>query len=403
MLGLEKNYIIGITFFATLFIIAIGVIMIFITPYYYTDPLLKDIFKSVGITLISAGTIGVITEIFLMMIVTTKILKLESKFLQNAIPQIIQTVNDWIQKEGKSIPIDKSSLYGLIRIGYSQWFMQEDFEKIFIPSSKVAKLYQDIQLGEFKEPVILDFSCIMNYKGKNDSKIIKKNNLINILITTKFVAVNTANENSIEKRYINKNGLLNHFSFDIYGKLPHETEEKKKYIENIKQTLKIQHGESHTDFSLEPIEINLEFFTRTIEKKTQDIIEIIQSKTNHQIKKKQAFLMYQFQGDDSNQSSKLSCAIFCPYALKPQERIIVSHTRIMPFAENDFLSTSMKSLTRGLTFQLDGFNDFTTSITEHLLNNERDSIIHTKTMLSTSSLMLPRSLVLVSWQKNKNI
>lgn len=395
----EKSHAAIITFIATILVIVIGVAMVFSTKYYTIDDLSKEIFTSIGITLIAAGTVGVITEIFLMWAITKKMLHLESKFLESAIPQIIKTVNDWVEQEGKNIPIDKNSLYNLIRIGYSQWFMQEDFEKISIPPSKVAQLYQDVQLGEFKDPVILDFSCIVEHKGKSDSLLTGRDNLIDISMSTKFVAANTANKDSNEIRYVNKNGVINIFAFDIFGKLPIDDVEKKEYVKKIDHTLRIQNGESSDDFSITLIEMDARVLSRIIEKDVIEITKIIEDKINDKINSKHAFILYQFLGYESNESKKLLFAVFCPYPLKPQERITVSHTRTLPFAENDFLNTSMKSLTRGLTFELKGFDGFDTSISKNLLNDEKDTVIHTATMLSTSSLMLPRSLVLMSWQK----
>ena len=277
--------------------------------------------------------------------------------------------------------------------------MQEDFEKISIPPSKVAQLYQDVQLGEFKDPVILDFSCIVEHKGKSDSLLTGRDNLIDISMSTKFVAANTANKDSNEIRYVNKNGVINIFAFDIFGKLPIDDVEKKEYVKKIDHTLRIQNGESSDDFSITLIEMDARVLSRIIEKDVIEITKIIEDKINDKINSKHAFILYQFLGYESNESKKLLFAVFCPYPLKPQERITVSHTRTLPFAENDFLNTSMKSLTRGLTFELKGFDGFDTSISKNLLNDEKDTVIHTATMLSTSSLMLPRSLVLMSWQK----
>lgn len=373
--------------------------MVFSTKYIEFDNITTEIITSLGITLISAGTIGVIAEIFLIGIIAKKILTLESSFISHIIPQIIQTVHSWIEKEGKSIPIDKDSLYNLIRIGYTQWFMKEDFEKVGIPSSRISKLYQDVQLEEFKEPLIHDYSCTIKHLGKISKDIVIQDNLINLSVLTKFVAINTAKLESKEIRYVNKNGLISVFIFDVFEKLPITKEEKEKYIKNISSTLKIKDSQTLNDFDISLVEMDDKITERISDKTQNDLALMVESKIDRPIKQGEAFALYRFQGSDSNMSNNLTYGVFCPYKLKPQEKIIISDERILPFAENDFFHTRMKSLTQGVIFRLVGFEDYETSIYKHFLSDEKETMNHTKDMLSTTALMLPHSVVNISWQK----
>ena len=117
-----------------------------------------DVMHSVGLTLISASVVGIVVELFVMQIFTKKALKLEESFLNRIISTIINTTHEWIINKSKTIPIDKTALYKLISIGILQWFLKENFVKVGLSSNKIAELYQELQLSEFKEPIIIDVS-----------------------------------------------------------------------------------------------------------------------------------------------------------------------------------------------------------------------------------------------------
>ena len=175
----------------TFVVLFAGIVITVISELYEEKNIYTDVGHSIGITLISAGTIGVIVEIFAMWFITSKMLKLEESFLAKVIPRIINTSHEWVTKSGKSIPIDKDALYQLIGIGYTQWFMKESFSKVGILSSKVSELYQNVQLKEFKEPLIIDFATTLKYNGHIEEKLVGRNDLINLFTKTEFKTFNS--------------------------------------------------------------------------------------------------------------------------------------------------------------------------------------------------------------------
>ncbi len=356
-----------------------------------------DLAHSVGLTLISASVVGVVAEVFIMSLFTKKVLKLEESFLNRVIPSIINTTHEWIISKSKTIPIDKTALYNLIRIGVLQWFMKENFEKIGISSNKIAELYQDLQLSEFKEPIIIDFSTTLRYEGKINEEISGRKGLIDLHTQTQYTAFNSSNS---ETRYVNTNGTILLHAFDIFGIFPKNEKEKQEFVNSLKLKLSITIDDVKIEYETIPIYLDLKDISRLEEKKPSEIIQIIENKLDTKIKDNTTYLFYSFRGNELDDIKRFIYSAFCTYTIKPQERILVSYDIHESFAENDYLFHTMKSITKGVSVNLIGFEDrFDTTILKYFLNDKEDTIKQTTNILTTSSLMLPKSIIIISWQK----
>ena len=73
----------------TITILVIGIAITAVSDLQEEQNVYTEIGHSVGLTLISAGAIGIVAEIFVISFVTRKILKLEESFLGRVIPSII--------------------------------------------------------------------------------------------------------------------------------------------------------------------------------------------------------------------------------------------------------------------------------------------------------------------------
>ena len=381
-----------------IFTVVILIVGIFVTVYSDIQPektLFVEIGKSIGLTLISAGAIGIVVEAF----VLSKMLRLEESFLAKIIPNMVNTLHEWMYSKGQTTIIDKDALYNLIGIGISQWFMKENFSKVGILPSKIAELYQEIQLPEFKEPLIMDFAITLRYTGMIDSKDTEISGLIKLHTQTQY---NVFNSSTSEDRYVNTNGILMLHSFDIFTSLPKEKEKRKKFVEDLKLELTVTKNNDPIKYDTIPVEIDEKYLTRIEEKTMSEIVDILQKIMDKKIIENTTYLLYCFRGEKIDDVKKLVYAAFSHTKIKPQERMLFSHEIHEPFAESDYVYNSMKSLTKGMSVNLEGFGtNFETSIFKHFLNDTEDTIKHTPKILATSSLMLPRSTVVISWQKKK--
>ena len=383
----------------TITILVIGIAITAVSDLQEEQNVYTEVGHSVGLTLISAGAIGIVAEIFVISFVTRKILKLEESFLGRVIPSIINTVYQWIESEGRSIPIDKNALYNLIGIGIAQWFLKEKFDKVGILPQKIAELYQETQLAEFKEPLIMDFSTTIKYNGRIDSNIATKDGLIDLLTETQYGAFNSSDS---ESRYVNTNGTMLLHALDIFTPFPSTDHDKKRFVDDLKLELTITTDDDPVEYKTVPLKIEMKHLARIEEKSMHDITCIIEEKSGRKIEEREIYLLYAFKGDKKDEIKRVVFSAFCPYAIKPQQRILISYEIHEIFAENDYLFHTMKSLTKGVSVSLVGFEDeFDTTILKHFLNDKEDTVKQTTSMLTTSSLMLPKSDIIISWQKKR--
>ena len=221
--------------------------------------------------------------------------------------------------------------------------------------------------------------------------------LIDLHTQTEYTAFNSSNS---EIRYVNTNGMILLHAFDIFGTFPKDEKEKQEFVDNLKLKLSITASSKEIKYDTVPIYLNLKEIEKLEEKTVSEIIQIIENKSDRKIKDNTTYLFYSFRDNELDDIKRFTYLAFCLYAIKPQERIWVSYDIHESFAENDYLFHTMKSITKGVNVNLVGFeNKFDTTILRYFLNDKEDAIKQTTSMLATSSLMLPKSIIIISWQK----
>jgi len=397
----EKWSILSLVAF-TIVALLVGIVLIIAAKLLPIDKTISEIIFALGVTLVSASTIGILTEIFLQYMLAKKMLSLENNFLAGIIPQVMDSVYEWINVKGRKIPIEKSTLYNLINIGYRQWFMKENFHSVGISSEQVSELYQKLQLNEFKEPICTDFTITLTYMGPIEPSIVKRNDLINVKTLIEFYAINTSNDEHIEDRYINRNGILVDFYVDIFEDFPKNESDKAAFRNRIEAKFRI-----YLEHELKACEIEfvaadyVKYLSSVKQMEAEEISKLIKTLTLKDVEPlaNKVYILYHFFENPSPEVNGFMYVIFCPYPIKPQERLRISYERIHAFAESDFFYTHLKSLSRGFTLQLIGFDStHVTAISEFLLRDQPVAK-HTNNLLTTSSLLLPRSAFIASWQK----
>ena len=312
-------------------------------------------------------------------------------------------MHDWVSNKGTKIPIEKNTLYNLLRIGYIQWFMKEDFKLVTVPTEQIAEFYQKEQFSEFKEPVYVNLTHTFTHKGNVPTSIAGAKELINVEVKTEFSAINTSGINNKEDRYINRNGILASLKMDVFESVPRTPQEIDDYLKRISLSLTFDDSDSQPKvFQVQYVPADYSTHLRGIKKKNVDqIANLVKDLTGKEVDMKELriYVLYHFFDRKDPEISGFYYIIFCPFPIESQKSWCIKLARTHSFAQNDYFHNTLSSLTRVLVVHLQGFESTHRTMISEMLQRHDSDIKVEYNILQSGSIILPRSSFIVSWQK----
>ncbi len=355
-------------------LVGVGIVLLVVGGLLTGPPSVKEVVITFGSGLVTAGTVGILVEVW---IHTHALRQILGEFAKNT----------------------DSIVNQFVVIGLEVFFRKENLDSVSSTPAQLAKLYGDTIMKEFREPVVSDFVLTLDYVG--DSKTVPSTGrkLIDIKEHVEFVATNTCKLEYGLIRHIYWNGVIFNFSLELFDTLPANETDYDKFFKELFGDLLIE---------ITPIKAGKEVYKPTLvmvkdydaslkgirEKPRDEIVEIIEKAGTH-FHDGESYILYTL----TEKGKKVYYVMFSDRRLKPLEAVKVSFSKTHPYEEADYFSVWLPGLTHGLNVQLKGFeHQFETSIDRRLFGNIV-SVYMDDTVLNADTWLLPRSSFTASWRR----
>ncbi|MGP6207859.1 hypothetical protein ACNF42_07535 [Cuniculiplasma sp. SKW3] len=346
-----------------------------------SSPFWSAFFSILGTSLIIAGIVGVIAELWLHTYAKEQI-------TEHIIKELSTKHQDTIAQ--------------LMKFGLSVWLKRENFDIVGLDNEDVAKLYEENLLREFSEPVVKSYNLeltLLEKTEQNDDFISIKENL------TQFL-VNTWGYDSTHVKYINGNGIIRSFILELYGpdrdfyltKDKKEIEEKLSSFYQYKLSFYSAENKEETIIpEILPVEIEKKDIGNSSRMSFDEIRKILINYSRSEPSLETVYILYSI--DRNSEPPLLYTWDVLLRGLMPREELKIEFTSIKTYISRDYYYGYTRSFTKSILVQLINFGNFETRIEPYVIPRKFREIISEPNILQINYPTLPNAGILIVWNK----